>query len=467
MLAVIAVLLGMALTGCGSGTEAGKPVIRICFDTGDAWDETWGDSQQTQAVTWFMQDLKVYAANQGVEAEFEADIIPSDQAKTTERAAVLQRIRTELMTGGGPDVFVINRESTGYREFRVQGHRLFPYVEKQMEQEMFLPLDDLLPALQVTDWENDIFPQVMDAGRDSQGRLMVMPLIFTMPLTLFRPEDAPTSEQLTWDGAMSSGDERLARNQLDWFWGKQGSEAFISFHESGLPMLLGELADFDKGELTFTEEQLVGLIVDNLKALKELPDSETRAYSSYADSSILTNSPVDDTIDLRTEADVSMRTIGSFQGGSTGEVTQYAAINRNTKAPAEAFFVLDCLLSPDFQTSSDIMREQGMLSNQRGLHPEKGYEYPNTVHFTSQQYAEWQNVAGQITAMHFRSPIDGELEDMMEDIRLAMTDSVEFEDDVNEWLRENQFWRGDISEEDVRKIVHKYYKRMQRLLDES
>ena len=63
-----------------------------------------------------------------------------------ERETKLQRLRTEVMSGAGPDIFIVNCGSADYA--------LFPYPEKMMNSGFFLLLDDYIENhAQFTDWD--------------------------------------------------------------------------------------------------------------------------------------------------------------------------------------------------------------------------------------------------------------------------------------------------------------------------
>jgi len=103
VLLCVLVLFCLSLTSC-SAKGKGAP-LRICFDVGNGNDQYNGSSQTEQAVKAFLTDYDVFTQKYGWarSQDFEIEIIPSASKFSTERAATLQRIRTEIMTGGGPD----------------------------------------------------------------------------------------------------------------------------------------------------------------------------------------------------------------------------------------------------------------------------------------------------------------------------------------------------------------------------
>ena len=68
---------------------------------------SWAAVFQQEAASGFAEAVTVQAGLQGRElSEIEVEVIPSDPESADEREATLQRLRTEIMTGGGPDVFI-------------------------------------------------------------------------------------------------------------------------------------------------------------------------------------------------------------------------------------------------------------------------------------------------------------------------------------------------------------------------
>ena len=91
----------------------------------------------------------------------------------TLRKTVLQRIRTEIMAGEGPDVFLMRY--TPAWKFAAGGVMiendyegtdfLFRYPEKAMETGLFLPLDEYIENnAELGEWDEIVQP-VLDAGR--------------------------------------------------------------------------------------------------------------------------------------------------------------------------------------------------------------------------------------------------------------------------------------------------------------
>ena len=90
-----------------------------------------------------------------------------------EREAVISQLSAEILSGGGPDLFIME----GYR--RTESN-LFPDIEKAMANGTFLDLTEAMER-QGLSREEDFYTAVLDAGQ-WEGRQYVLPLGFSVPL---------------------------------------------------------------------------------------------------------------------------------------------------------------------------------------------------------------------------------------------------------------------------------------------
>lgn len=485
----LVLLLGVFLllcTAAGCGTPKEQAPLRICFDVGDGTDQYDGGSQQEQAVAAFLADYDVFTQDYGWarSEEFEVEIIPSATKASTERAAALQRIRTEIMTGGGPDVFVVNCQGScfdGALDYssRLESSRLFPYPEKAIHGDVFLPLDEYIENAEMVDWSAQQ-PQVLDGGRNRKGELVAVPMSFTVPVNVYRRKDLPGGAPVggTWEQVMAGEDPALAPQAL-WLWEHIFSELpNLRRHTSGLPCLFPRLADFETGRVCFTEEELLEIVREDLQACRRLYEpggSRVENFAAFAEPDALLDSGMGELFGMALRRgepeDAAYVPLANLEGGVTAEVARYCAVNRNTQRPLDAFHVVECLLDPAFQSTSTIermgnladpkmpvdmtvlSREFPMMSGRLSLHP--------------QHFEEWRGVCERITSVHFPSPLESQLEDMVLEIQTVLADSLEPDPDGLWAQRQLDFYKGEITDEQLKEIVHRHYKRMCRLVDES
>jgi len=469
LMILLLLLSSMVLVSCGS--ESSKP-LRICFDIGSILDDADGSSLQESVVQGFVDDIKLYAKQYDGPEEIEVEVIPSSRDMATERAAMLQRIRTEIMTGSGPDVFIVRCE--GHGMYQIESTRLFPYPQKAIEGDFFLPLDKMLPSMQFTVWE-DLHSNIMNGGRNQRDEQVVFPMTFAVPINIFHKEDLPQleSNDFTWHDVVALEDPAQAE-LVRWMWMENLPVDIHETlgHDSGLPYLFNQVANYDSGILLFTEDDIYKEIKNALAAYQELMTKKSGLmnYSVLPWYTRISDFPQGTPFGSSHETtDLTMLPLKTLNGGVVAEIDMYCAINRNTENAEEALFVIDLLMSEGYQQSSGFYRGGVMPTNKNLCAPGKKYhnEAPFYLEFTEQQYEEWLNICNQVTAVHYRSPLETEMEDMIMEIQQTMADSYE-QDPEKKWAdRVRDFYYGEITDEQLREIIHRHYKRMCRLIDES
>src|SRR5699024_6068199 len=92
-----------------------------------------------------------------------------------EREAIINQLNAEILSGGGPDLFIME----GYRTTEIN---LFPDIEKAMVNGTFLDLTEAMEK-QGLSREEDFYTAVLDAGQ-WEGRQYILPLGFSVPLMI-------------------------------------------------------------------------------------------------------------------------------------------------------------------------------------------------------------------------------------------------------------------------------------------
>ena len=133
------------------------------------------DTGQATITVVIEEASQIYFARMAAKAEELYDIkvefvgIPDETNET--RSYVIQQMRTEIMAGKGPDLFLL--PSGGET---INCEPLFLNVEEAMHSGIFLPLDDLIAEAEILNMENH-FQVIMDAGKVGDKQL-VLPLIY-------------------------------------------------------------------------------------------------------------------------------------------------------------------------------------------------------------------------------------------------------------------------------------------------
>lgn len=401
ILAGLLVVVLILLTACGSGsaktgntdgvklfgdTES-RNSLRILMDI----QNFTADSGPESAVREFLSDLEYASGLSDVVIEF----LPSDGA---ERESRLTRLRAEIMAGGGPDVFIMTF-SGGY-DIDAED-TLFTYPQKSMEAGLFLPLDAYMENnTRFAEWEK--FTQViMDAGRNEEGQ-QIIPLTYTLPVLCYQQKDVtytPTKE-LSWNDMLH--DPELAPIAADL------ANCFEHFSDSDgsgdgytppqyLECILGKIADFENEELLFSEDELLQRVNEILSLSKEEQNAISLGATEFLIGKDMSNRSFNQPFTL-----IPMY---SDDGGVTVSIQSYAAINRNTKRPEDAFTVIDMLLSTKAQQNYKLYSNYfynftGLPMNEELFQQETPLTHTD-YYLREENYQELCEIRSQITAANF------------------------------------------------------------------
>ena len=282
-----------------------------------------------------MGDIRQQIADLCPEVSIQYESAPADGE---ERDSYLTRIRTELMAGNGPDVFVC---MSGYRPSKTPGEfiqPLFSFPEQIMKRKIFLPLDKYIEKAQFMEW-NRLPPVVMDAGKNEHGQ-MLLPMTYTMPVTIYKKSDYSDniSDIMTWNDARTDSTELQA--------------AASSCTSMLMANVFSILADYEKEVLGFTEQELyqyINIKVDYLE--HEFSGGTDRNYFINSICPDITYKTESGIIKFKQSDDLTFIPLYTMQGGYVATITSFGAINANTRYADAAFRVLDVLLSKESQSS--------------------------------------------------------------------------------------------------------------------
>ena len=416
-----------------SGCESKPKTLRICVDLAFL-----NQVDQTEAIDLAFYDIESVLKTQADLKDYEVEFIPY---RGGERDTALARIRTELMSGGGPDVFITY--SVGGELFDMSEEPLFLMPEKVMEAGIFLPLDEYIENAQFTDWDK-LTPEVMAAGRNEEGQQLV-PLTYTLPAGMFRASDfSHTPTNMTWDEAINDA-------ELHDYAARVGDA--ISFTGTDFPTdyILGQLADYSEEELCFTEEELLQRATEVLELTKYCGANGFYSTEGWTEGSLGVgmnlSMDTNGTVGYRpsvsalngiTEEDtLSFMPLYSDDGGCTAIITSFAAVNRNTRRPQDAFNVIDCLLMPGKQSNALLYREHIYRARWDSCMPihedvmREEYSIYGDWYLSDENFAAMSAVRDQITNAQFAGSLNTVLQDMMEECLYAYNRGEDYTDIVH------------------------------------
>ena len=395
------------LAGCSMAEEPQAP-LRIALDLGITQRRYAESGDLEDACSQFI----ALARLNGHLEDFEVEYIPG---AGQERITALSRLRTEVMAGEGPDVFICACSDPAAGSPDV----LFPFPEKAALNGLFLPLDEYIKQAKFMEWDQ-LTPEVMAAGHTDEGQ-MILPLTYTFHTTIFDQADLNDdyTGPLTWEQAVAS-DDPVWKAACDENWQLYFGEMF------------GQLADFQQEKLAFSEDDLLEAVLAAGKLRMEAAETNREAaitsetFGAPRHTSVRFGQPnqdhtirltygsgatTDPAVDLQSsEQQARMIPLYNREGGVTAIVTAFAAVSRTTKRPGDAFAVVDSLLSKAGFRSALYQNLTGVP-----VHEELGQaldRYVNAVpiwYMGRGNFEEYNRIRRQINAARFEGPLDEQL----------------------------------------------------------
>ena len=437
---LIAVLC-IIMTSCGAETQP----LCVCVDLAYVEEAAAGGINgctPESAMGTFLLMLKNAGGPQDIEVEY----VPASGA---ERETALARLRTEIMSGRGPDVFILNCDQ---KDFLNTEDALFPIAERTLHQALFLPLDEYMENnTQYAEWDR-MNETVLAAGRTEEGQ-QIIPLSYTIPVSVYLQEEAShtPSKEITWQDMLEAEDMALAAAAV--WTDNTGSLTdgcpFFKQRNVMLEFILGELADYEAEELLFTEEELKQRYTEIMALAQRYQQGDFDAAPEHYNDYLGFNFNWEGTLNsadggvyqmqgsITRNSTVTLVPLYSDDGGVTAAITAYAAINRNTTRPEDAYYVLDYLLSNGVQKSVGLYNFFLSNPNSIPLHNDMmSTEYPvngpTRWTLSDENFSALCAVREQITHVRFQGGLDNDLQKMC-----AECNHAKDEEDLMEIIAEN------------------------------
>ena len=365
--------------------EIDPNALRICLDVGQGLAYTERDLT--------VLELKIADAIKMADGP-ENIIFDSIPLEGSEREIALERIRTEIMAGEGPDVFIMTAKMVD---------ALFPIPEKAMQEGIFLTLDHYIQNAELGDWDNLTQP-VLEAGRTEEGQQLV-PMLYTLPVTVYPKESVPEIPPVgtTWQDMLADESGILRRAALMHRFESGGLEMLS---EDSVLSVLGELVNYETDEILFSEEDLLH-VMKALLTLEEEIDTEGVAGLPEYFQGRLNRLPMltlrsEKVLSMNRETPVTMIPIYSMNGDVLATVRAYTGINRNTKHPKEAFFVVDYLMSTQAQQTLKLFHGfDGLPINEKVLSEEYPQRDGGDLYLIDENFEALGNIRNQISKVYF------------------------------------------------------------------
>ena len=353
----------LVFSGC---KEDGPQTLRVLIDESD-YDDTLGiHSQLNKWVTQFE------AEHEGVTVVLE--VLPLD---SNSRNPMIQQIRSELMSGNGPDVILMpnaysDRASAGsgqnplINDVRLaMKNGLFLDISKYYDEDIELAADELQQT-------------VMDAGVLGEARY-VLPLRYDIPImyvdkqafseTGLRQDIFESNVIELMDNVVALDDNRTAANfRMHWIQPQ--------FTMNFLPSLI----DYDTGKVAVSQAELEVFFqsyqnywVRLLHAFSNSALSNRPVFYQYQSNGeywtgtgnfmfigSMQQAVENITIAKTKNIELEMYPVRSMDGSVIADVTYYGAISAGSQNPELAYEFLRAFLTEDFQWERNLIDVQGV-----------------------------------------------------------------------------------------------------------
>lgn len=279
------------------------------------------------------------------------------------RDNTLTRLKTEIMAGKGPDLFLCTNYTYG------DEGDLFPFPQKAMKNHLLLPLDGYIENAEYMEWDK-MNPMVMSAGRNKEGQYL-LPMSYTFPATVYNmtgQEGDPLGQidkTTTWED-MCASDDPFIRN---------AAILYASPSWNRVASILGPLDDGHEN-ITFTQEELRD--VYDIGVEQGIEESSTLVVADGVTvKPAETGLPQNYTLDMGrgftlpefghmlpdfSDWEMAIVPLCSREGGVTATVSSYCAISSDTADPERAFRLVDYILSEENQQNSSFNFDMGWNS---------------------------------------------------------------------------------------------------------
>ena len=223
-----------------------KKAIILCLMVAVIFITCTGCKNQEKTLTICVDSFYVQEAKDLIDVwqhfnkDIKVDLVVIPQ-KAHEAEIKITEIRTAIMSGEGPDIFILTTDLQNTVDGPIP---LFDNVEKTMQSEVFLPLDDYMAQAQYM--HADAFnPIIFDSGKTDEGQL-VLPISYgyTVGGYLKTDDTSPAELPYSWDELVNDKDYNPEKNYIPQFCAN-----FID--------VFGKYADYKSKVLLYTEAEIL------------------------------------------------------------------------------------------------------------------------------------------------------------------------------------------------------------------
>ncbi len=392
------------------------PTLRVLTDL------AMGGSFSSRSLMEFLKTVPEYKSEYKLTFQ---SLPPAENAEA--REGEVTRLRIDMMAGKGPDVLILRNfyDRTGVMP---DIKNMFPVPQSAMKQNLFLPLDDYIANAKYMDWDK-LLPAAMEAGRDEEGRQVLLPMSYSFDTALFEKDQYSLTAQLP-----------MTRMEMLNSAGAGVQWAGLGLMDSFSTAFAGQV-DYPGEKLLFTEEELLELVQKSRDLWKEKEAQGEHCSGIGCTVREISVGPINESFFHLKAPDYIMIPGYNSQGGVTAFVNTYAAIYSGTQYPDQAFAFLDSLLSKEAQ--QQVVDLWGMRLPVHMDLCQKEEKTADGWYLSEWNYQQFTEVRDQINAVEYMTPVVIELMELWPQVNAA-------EDEAQ-----------------LEKLVHDSYTRMRMILAES
>lgn len=325
--------------------------------------------------------------NDGKDAEL--IVIPSDLA---DAEAKITELRTEIMSGKGPDVFLVQGQNPVWVE---QKPVLFSDPEKMMHRKIFLPLDSYLEHAQYLHTDS-VQQAVWEAGRIGEEQFL-LPIRYNYYAYAFRTADLSPDMEIpkSWEELFASQDELVIRTVA--------SKLQFQYYD-----IFGKIADYETNTLLFSEEELLTRTEEATAYFSkgwEIEGSAEEVAGEFISTMAMS-------LKADKEKEHTIFGLPNMEGGITANIAVFAGINQNTDQPENAFSILDLLFRDEIVSGNGF--QMGDIYLGSGISFADGISVleEELTGLSTSDLQGMKEMNGRINTVRFYSEFDAELQEL-------------------------------------------------------
>lgn len=343
----------------GGSSASGEPTeLRVVIEGGISTDEITTEIHEQASQLGSI--ARTYSKlNKDVSVNLEK--IPADES---ERSAYLQRLRVEIMSGDGPDVYLL--PSVAMSADPMNGfymEPLFSHLKQSMQNRIFLDIAEHFDNDESLD-KGALNTAVMD-GVMSGGARYVLPLQYTVPVLLMHSQTVNDSgidtEPLSRDintcfkTVAEFADPKLTFSRSQTIFQTlpeiyNYADESVNLDESNFAELIGNYRDF----LTLSSQAEHGFWSDMLYdywSTGTYPINENEPIAAVNLGNDVLNSAAYSKV---SGDEITALPLNNSDGTLTATVTYWGAVDASTEHPTEAYEFLAYFLTPEVQFNSNL-----------------------------------------------------------------------------------------------------------------